>query len=155
MRIVTRGRLRAAVLLALAGLGWSAVSGAAPGVATAARTGHLGPTACPAPRSFRSLPLFAHVKKADDVMVDSNGNVWVSSVGGREVTELNPAGMVVHVFADPQNPEGMVQLSSSTLAVADQRSDQVVVLDTTTGTRTLWVQLTPNGLGVDDRKSVV
>jgi len=147
--MVTRGRLRAAVLLALAGLALSAISCAAPRVAAAARTGPLGPAACPAPLSFRSLPLFAHVKKADDVMVDSNGNVWVSSVGGREVTELSPAGTVVHVFADPQNPEGMAQLSPSTMALANQRSDQVVVFDMTTGQSTLWVQLTPNGLGVD------
>jgi hypothetical protein len=149
VRMVTRGRLRAAVLLALAGLALSAISCAAPRVAAAARTGHLGQAVCPAPRSFRSLPLFARVKKADDVMVDSNGNVWVSNVGGHEVTELSPAGTVVRVFADRQNPEGMVQLSSSTMALADQRSDQVVVFDTTTGVRTLWVQLTPNGLGVD------
>jgi hypothetical protein len=148
VRMVTRGRLRAAVSLALAGLVLSAISCAAPGVA-AARTGPLGRTVCPAPRSFRSLPLFAHVKKADDVMVDSSGNVWVSSVGGREVTELSPAGAVVHVFADRQNPEGMVQLSPSTMALANQRSDQVVVFDMTTGQSKLWVQLTPNGLGVD------
>jgi len=147
--MVTRGRLRAAVLLALAGLAVSAVSWVASGVAAAARTGRLGPAVCPAPRSFSSLPLFARVKKADDVMVDSSGNVWVSNVGGHAVTELSPAGTVVHVFADRQNPEGMVQLSSSTIAVADQRSDQVVVLDTTTGQSTLWVQLIPNGLGVD------
>jgi sugar lactone lactonase YvrE len=89
------------------------------------------------------------VKKADDVMVDSNGNVWVSNVGGHEVTELSPAGAVVHAFADRQYPEGMVQLSPSTMAVANQRSDQVVVFDMTTGASTLWVQLTPNGLGVD------
>ena len=149
VRMVTRGRLRAAVLLALAGLAVSAISSAAPGVAAAARTGPLGPTVCPAPRSFSSLPLFARVRKADDVMVDSNGNVWVSSVGGRAVTELSPAGTVVHVFADQQNPEGMVQLSASTMALANQRSDQVVVFDMTTGQSKLWVQLTPNGLGVD------
>jgi sugar lactone lactonase YvrE len=82
-------------------------------------------------------------------MVDSTGNVWVTNVGGHEVTELSPAGAVVHVFADDQNPEGMAQLSSSTMALANQRSDQVVVFDTTTGQSTLWVQLTPNGLGVD------
>jgi hypothetical protein len=118
-------------------------------VAAAARTGPLGPTVCPAPRSFSSLPLFAHVKKADDVMVDSNGNVWVSNVGGHDVTELSPAGTVVHVFAAPQNPEGMVQLSASTMALANQKSNQVVVFDTTTGASTLWVQLTSKGLGVD------
>jgi streptogramin lyase len=149
VRMVTRGRLRAAVLLALAGLAVSAISCAAPGVAAAARIGLLGPTVCPAPRSFGSLPLFAHVKGADDVMVDSNGNVWVSSPARREVTELSPAGTVVHVFADRQHPEGMVQLSSSMMALANQRSDQVVVFDTTTGQSTPWVQLTPNGLGVD------
>lgn len=150
MRMITRGQLRASALLAIAGLALSAISGAAPVVAAAARTGPLGNTACPASRSFSSLPLFAHLKKADDVMVDSNGNVWVSNVGGNAVTELSPAGTVLHVFADQQNPEGMVQLSSSTIAVANQQSDQVVVLDTTTGTSTLWVQLTPNGnLGVD------
>jgi hypothetical protein len=82
-------------------------------------------------------------------MVDSNGNVWVSSPARREVTELSPAGTVVQVFADRQNPEGMVQLSSSTMALANQRSDQVVVFDTTTGQSTLWVQFVPNGLGVD------
>ena len=149
VRMVTRGRLRAAVLLALAGLALSAISSAAPGVAAAAGTGPLGPAVCPAPRGFSSLPLFARVKKADDVMVDSNGNVWVSNVGGHEVTELSAAGTVVHVFADRQYPEGMVQLSSSTMALANQRSDQVVVFDMTTGASTLWVQLTPNGLGVD------
>ena len=149
MRMVTRGRLGAAVLLALAGLALSAISSAAPGVAAAARNGPLGAAACPAPRSFGSLPLFAHVRKADDVMVDSSGNVWVSNVGGHEVTELSPAGTVVHVFADRQNPEGMVQLSPSTMALANQRSDQVVVFDMTTGQSKLWVQLTPNGLGVD------
>jgi hypothetical protein len=147
--MVTHGRLRAAVLLALAGLALTAISGAAPRVAGAARTGPLAPAACPAPVSFGSLPLFAHVSKADDVMVDSAGNVWVSNVGGHEVTELSPAGAVVHVFADGQDPEGMVQLSSSTMALANQRSDQVVVFDMTTGQSTLWVQLTPNGLGVD------
>ena len=144
-----RGRLRAAVLLALAGLALSAISSAAPGVAAAARPGILGQSVCPAPRSFGSLPLFAHVKGADDVMVGGDGNVWVSSPARREVTELSTAGTVVHVFADRQNPEGMVQLSASTMALANQRSDQVVVFDMTTGASTLWVQLTPNGLGVD------
>lgn len=143
------GRLRAAVLLAMAGLAVSAISSAAPGVAAAARPGILGQSVCPAPRSFGSLPLFAHVKGADDVMVGSDGNVWVSSPARREVTELSTAGTVVHVFADRQNPEGMAQLSASTMALANQRSDQVVVFDMTTGVSTLWVQLTPNGLGVD------
>jgi len=147
--MVTRGRLRAAVFPVLAGLALSAISSAAPALAAATRTGPLGQAACPAARSFKSLPLFAHVKKADDVMVDSNGNVWVSNVGGHQVTELSPTGTVVQVFADRQNPEGMVQLSPSTIAVANQRSDQVVVLDTTTGATKLWVQLVPNGLGVD------
>jgi hypothetical protein len=149
VRMVRRGRLRAAVLLAVAGLALSAISCAAPGVAAAPRTGPLSPAACPAPRSFGSLPLFARVSKADDVMVDSSGNVWVTNVGGHEVTELSPAGTVVHVFADSQDPEGMVPLSSSAMALANQRSDQVVVFDTTTGQSQLWVQLTPNGLGVD------
>jgi hypothetical protein len=147
--MVTRGRLRAAVLLALAGLALSAISCAASGVGAAARTGPRGATACPAPRSFGSLPLFAHVAKADDVMVDSNGNVWVSNVAGHDVTELSPTGTVVHIFADKQNPEGMVQLSSSTMALANQKSNQVVVFNTTTGESTLWVQLTSKGLGVD------
>jgi hypothetical protein len=147
--MVTRGRLRAAVLLALAGLALSAISSAAPGVAAVARTSLPGQSACPATRSFKSLPLFAHVKKADDIMVDSNGNVWVSSVGGRKVTELSSTGAVEHVFADSQNPEGMVQLSPSTIALANQRSDQVVLFDTTTGASTLWLQLVANGLGVD------
>jgi hypothetical protein len=149
VRMVTRGRLRAAVLLAVAGLALSAIWCAAPGVAAAARPGSLGQSVCPAPRSFGSLPLFAHVKGADDVMVDSSGNVWVSSPARRELTELSPAGTVVKVFADRQNPEGMAQLSSSTMALAVQRSDQVVVFDMTTGQSKLWVQLTPNGLGVD------
>ena len=147
--MVTRGRLRAAVLLALAGLALSAIWRAVPGVAAVARTGPVGQTVCPAPRSFSSLPLFARVRKADDVMVDSNGNVWVSNVGGHEVTELSPAGTVLHVFADGQNPEGMAQLSSSTMALANQKSNQVVVFDTTTGQSKLWVQLTSKGLGVD------
>jgi hypothetical protein len=61
--MVTRGRLRAAILLALAGLALSAISSAAPLAAATARTGPLSPTVCPAPHSFSSLPLFAHVKR--------------------------------------------------------------------------------------------
>ena len=149
VRMVTRGRLRAAVLPALAGLALSAIACAAPGVAAAGRTGPLGAAVCPAPRSFGSLPLFTRVKKADDVMVGSNGNVWVSNVSGHKVTELSPAGTVVHIFTDRQNPEGMVQLSPSRMALANQKSNQVVVFDTTTGASRLWVQLTSKGLGVD------
>jgi hypothetical protein len=149
VRMVTRGRFRAAVLFALAGLGLSVISCTAPRVAAAARSGPVGQAVCPAPRSFGSLPLFARVRKADDVMVDSSGNVWVSNVGGHEVTELSPAGTVVHVFPDRQNPEGMVQLSSSTMALANQKNNQVVVFDTATGASKLWVQLTSKGLGVD------
>jgi DNA-binding beta-propeller fold protein YncE len=149
VRIVTHERLRAAVLVALAGLALSVISCAAPRVAAAARTGSPGQSACPASRSFSSLPLFAHVKKADDIMVDSSGNVWVSNVGGHKVTELSPAGTVVRVFADHQNPEGMVQLSASTMALANQKSNQVVVFNTKTGKSKLWVQLTSKGLGVD------
>jgi len=149
VRMVTRGRLRAAVLFAVAGLALSVISCTAPRVAAAARSGPVGQAVCPAPRSFSSLPLFARVKKADDVMVASNGNVWVSNVSGHKVTELSPAGTVVHAFTDRQNPEGMVQLSSSTMALGNQKSDQVVVFDMTTGVSTLWVQLTSKGLGVD------
>ncbi|MBV9092624.1 MAG: hypothetical protein JO132_01905 [Streptosporangiaceae bacterium] len=134
----------------MAGLALSAISSAAPPVAAAARTGPLVGTACPAPVSFSSLPLFAHVNGADDIMVDSSGNVWVSNVGDHQVTELSPTGAVVHVFTDEQDPEGMAQLSPTTIALANQLSDQVVVFDTTTGGSTLWVQLTPNGHpGVD------
>jgi hypothetical protein len=43
----------------------------------------------------------------------------------------------------------MVQLSSSTMALANQKSNQVVVFNTTTGASKLWVQLTSKGLGVD------
>jgi sugar lactone lactonase YvrE len=147
--MVTRSWLRAAGLLASAGLALSAIWCAAPGMAAVMRTGPVGQTACPASRTFSSLPLFAHVRKADDVMVDSSGNVWVSNVGGHKVTELSPAGTVLHAFADGQNPEGMVQLSASTMALANQKSNQVVVFDTTTGQSKLWVQLTSKGLGVD------
>jgi len=142
VRMVTRGRLRAAVLFAVAGLALSVISCTAPRVAAAARSGPDGQAVCPAPRSFSSLPLFARVKKADDVMVASNGNVWVSNVSGHKVTELSPAGTVVHAFTDRQNPEGMVQLSSSTMALANQKSNQVVVFDMATGQSKLWVQLT-------------
>jgi len=148
--MVTRGRLRAAVLLALAGLALSAISSAAPGVmAAAARIGPLGLAGCPAPRSFGSLPLFAHVLGADDVMVASNGNVWVSTVRRNKLTELSPAGTVVHVFANRQDPEGMVQLSASRMALANQQSNQVVVFNMRTGASKVWVRLTSKGLGVD------
>src|SRR5215469_4085974 len=60
-----------------------------------------------------------------------------------------PGATVVHIFTDKQNPEGMAQLSPSTMALANQKSNQVVVFDTTTGESKLWVQLTSKGLGVD------
>ena len=150
MKMMMRGRLRAVILLPLAGLALAAISAAVPPVAAAARTGLLRNTACPALLSFSSLPLFAHVTGADDVMVDSSGNVWVSNVSGLQVTELSPTGAVEHTFFDGGSPEGMVQLSPTTIALASQTTDRLVVLNTTTGAIQVWVQLTPNGrTGVD------
>lgn len=145
MKMMMRGRLRAVILLPLAGLALSAISVAVPPVAAAARTGPLSSTACPALLSFSSLPLFAHVTGADDLTVDSSGNVWVSNVTDHQVTELSSTGAVLHVFADDEDPEGLVQLSPTTMALANQGNDQVVVFDMTTGASTPWVQLTPNG----------
>jgi sugar lactone lactonase YvrE len=106
--------------------------------------------ACPAPAAFGSLPRFAHVPGADDVTVSRDGHVWVTNVTGNRITELDLQGRLVRTFADSRNPEGIVELPSGTFALAEQRADRVVLFDPATGTRRVWVQLTPNGnLGVD------
>jgi hypothetical protein len=82
--------------------------------------------------------------------VGQDGNVWITNVTGNEVTELNAQGRLVKTFADARNPEGIIQLPAGQFALAEQRSDRVVVFDPVRNTKQVWVQLTANGnLGVD------
>jgi streptogramin lyase len=105
---------------------------------------------CPAPVAFGSLPVFAHVTEADDITVASDGTVWVTNVGGGQITELDSHGALVRTFADSRSPEGIVQLPSGVFALAEQSADRVVVFDPVRNTRKVWVRLTANGnLGVD------
>jgi sugar lactone lactonase YvrE len=100
--------------------------------------------------AFGSLPTFAHINGADDITVGQDGNVWITNVTGNQVTELNAQGRLVKTFADARNPEGMIQLPAGQFALAEQRSDRVVVFDPVKNTKQVWVQLTANGnLGVD------
>jgi len=116
-----------------------------------ADTGRVANAAtCPAPVAFSSLPVFAHVNGADDVTVASDGTVWVTNVGGGQITELSANGALVKTFADSRSPEGMVQLPSGGFALAEQSADRVVVFNPANNTRRVWVRLTANGnLGVD------
>jgi streptogramin lyase len=146
---VSRWRLRAALLLPSLVLASSmAASDAVRGAQVAAAP--AAAATCPAPVTFGSLPRFASVSQADDVTVSSDSHVWITNVGGGQVTELDLQGRVVRTFADTRSPEGMVQLQTGTFALAEQRSDRVVVFDPVANTRRVWVQLTANGnLGVD------
>lgn len=140
MRTSTRW-LRAALLAPILCLA-SSLTADTPMVAHAA--------SCPAPVAFSSLPVFAHVSQADDVTVASDGTVWVTNVGGGQITELNATGGLVRTFADSRSPEGIVQLPGGKFALAEQSADRVVVFDPVANTRRVWVRLTANGnLGVD------
>jgi streptogramin lyase len=117
----------------------------------AADTGLVAHAAsCPAPVAFRSLPVFAHVNGADDITVASDGTVWVTNVGGGQITQLDAQGRLIRTFADSRSPEGIVPLPSGGFALAEQSADRVVVFDPVANTRRVWVRLTTNGnMGVD------
>ncbi len=96
-----------------------------PTVATTAPTSATGQPAtlngCPAARTEAQLTVLARVAASpDDVTVDRAGNIWVSALDARLITELSASGKLLATVSDPGGPEGIVELPDGRLAVADQ-----------------------------------
>src|SRR5207302_9427654 len=106
--------------------------------------------ACPAPRSFSSLTVLAHVSNADDLATGPDGSLWASDAAS-VLEHLDASGHVLARLSDPHVPEGMVVLSDGRLVVAEQGPDRTVVLQPSTARTTTLLQLTARGglAGVD------
>jgi streptogramin lyase len=108
---------------------------------------------CPAPVALSQLPvLHQFTTDADDVAVDSRGDIWVSSPNAGRIDELGADGTSIATFVDPNEPEGLVPLPDGDVVVAEQGPNRLDVL--VPSTRVLTPLLTiPNSTGnagVDD-----
>ncbi len=108
---------------------------------------------CPAPVALSRLPvLHQFTTDADDVAVDSAGNIWVSSPNAGRIDELAADGTSIASFADPNEPEGLVPLPDGDVVVAEQALNRLDVLVPATGALTPFLTI-PNStgnVGVDD-----
>jgi streptogramin lyase len=89
---------------------------------------------------------------ADDVAVDSAGNIWVSSPNAGRIDELAADGTSIASFADPNEPEGLVPLPDGDVVVAEQGPNRLDLLTPATGVLTPFLTI-PNAtgnVGVDD-----
>ena len=107
---------------------------------------------CDKPQVARSLPTLVKLPvKPDDIVFDANGDIWLSATDAGKILELSPAGNQLAIVNDPDGPEGIAPLPDGRIAVANQRSNSIVVFRPgVTGFSTLFtlVNHTAN-LGVD------
>jgi streptogramin lyase len=89
---------------------------------------------------------------ADDVAVDSAGNIWVSSPNAGRIDELAADGTSIRNYADSNEPEGLVPLPDGDVVVAEQGPNRLDLLTPSTGALTPFLTI-PNStgnVGVDD-----
>lgn len=158
---------RVALLLAMSLAGVLAACSSASSLASpSAPSQHSGSGAsataslsrCPAAVRLASLAMLAHLTgNPDDVTVDADGVLWVSDRDGNRILQLSPQGAMLHSFADPHGPEGIVVLGDGTVIVAQQVTNRLDVLHPGTGAFSTWLQLgatsSPtqgvDGIGID------
>src|SRR5207244_791165 len=89
-----------------------AATGAAAGTGSPPRwpSARASLATCPAPRSFSSLTVLAHMSNADDLATAPDGSLWASDAAS-VLEHLDASGHVLARLADPHVPEGMVVLS--------------------------------------------
>jgi hypothetical protein len=104
---------------------------------------------CPEPRDFATLPVLARLPgDDDDLLATQGGDIWVSQPQTGRVLELDPGGAVLRTFSDPSGPEGLALAPDGRLFLAEQRTNHIVLLDTRTGTRSLFATA-PGRAGLD------
>lgn len=122
----------------------------APPAATATPVATLA--GCPQARPLDALSVVHRFSTdADDLAVDALGHIWVASPGAGRIDELTSAGIEIRSFENAEEPEGLVPLPGGRIAVAEQRTNRVVVLDPVTGALSPLVSIpNPSGnLGID------
>jgi streptogramin lyase len=108
---------------------------------------------CPAPVVLSRLAvLHQFTTDADDVAVDSAGNIWVSSPNAGRIDELAADGTSIASFTDPNEPEGLVPLPDGDVVVAEQGPNRLDVLVPATGALTplLTIPNATGNVGIDD-----
>jgi streptogramin lyase len=96
----------------------SSVAPTAPASATAETATLSG---CPPARAEAQLTVLSRISASpDDVTVDHAGNVWVTALDARLITELSASGAVLATVSDSGGPEGIVELPDGRFVVADQ-----------------------------------
>ena len=91
---------------------------------------------CPPASDLGRLPLVARIAgDVDDVAADPAGNLWLSIHADGRLVELDPQGAVLRSVADPHGPEGVVVLGDGSLVVAEQLTNDIVLIDPATGAR--------------------
>jgi hypothetical protein len=76
---------------------------------------------CPPAQPEAQLTVLARIAASpDDVTVDRAGNLWVSALDARVISELSATGKLLATVSDPGGPEGMVELPDGRFVVADQ-----------------------------------
>ncbi|MBV9099477.1 MAG: hypothetical protein JOZ46_01595 [Candidatus Dormibacteraeota bacterium] len=112
----------------------------APASPSASATASLA--ACPPALQLSALHVLARVAgDPDDVTVDADGVLWLSDRDGKRILQLSPQGALLHTFADPNGPEGIVLLADGTVIVAQQVTDRLDVLHPGTGAFSTWLRL--------------
>jgi sugar lactone lactonase YvrE len=107
---------------------------------------------CPAARPLATLPVLSRPPlRPDDLVVATEGGLWVSDPDGGHLDRVDSAGREVTRIEDPRGPEGIAVLGDGRLVLAEQKPNRLVTLRPPDPAVTELVALPPAGgrLGVD------
>lgn len=127
------------------------------GLSPSATASTAGPTASPPALPACALgpaapsgaePIRSGLPAPDDLAFDHQGRLLFSDIQAGTVTRIEPDGSLRTLVQGLHNPEGIVVRADSTLLVAEQLRNRVVVVDLQTQAVSTW-RVFPNQTGRD------
>jgi sugar lactone lactonase YvrE len=89
----------------------------------------------------RLVVLEQNLPSPDDLLLASNGSIYISDVQDQTIKEYSQDGLLQTLISGLSEPEGMVMLSDGSLIIAEQGKNRLVRYDPTNKALTLFLTL--------------
>ncbi len=109
------------------------------------------PSTAPSSSKPRLITMAAGLKGPDDLLFAPDGSLYVSDISDGTVRRLDSSGNMSLILSGLQVPEGLVLLPDGSLVIAEQKTNRLLILNSSSGIRSTFLQLVnrTNQDGVD------